>query len=152
MPRFLNWNQRSAFDIHDPNYVFVKSKMVVRDYFQEDLAKPLDFDGTVTFVALQIAYYMGFQKVILIGLDHKYAEKGIPNQTETRTAEKDVSHFHPNYFPKGTKWQLPDLSRSEIAYKLARRAFEDDGREIVDATVQGNCPVFKKVDYLSLFD
>ena len=85
MPKFLNWNQRSAFDLHDPNYVFVKTKLVVRDYFQDDLTKPLDFGGTVTFVALQIAYYMGFQKVILIGLDHKYAEKGIPNQTETRT-------------------------------------------------------------------
>ena len=62
-----------------------------------------------------------------------------------------ISHFHPNYFPKGSKWQLPDLLRSEIAYRIARRAFEDNGREIVDATVGGNCPIFEKVDYLSFF-
>ena len=151
IPKFLNWNQRSYFDLHDPNCVFVKAKFVVSDSFQDNLTKPLAFGGTVTFVALQIAYYMGFQEVILVGLDHKYADKGLPNKTEKRIADHDESHFHPNYFPKGIKWQLPDLLRSEIAYEIARRAFENAGREIVDATVQGHCPVFKKIDYLSLF-
>lgn len=151
MPKFLNWNQRSCFDVHDPNCIFVKTKLVVRDSFQVDLTRPLAFGGTVTFVALQIAYYMGFQKVILIGLDHKYADKGVPNKTEKRMVDHDESHFHPNYFPKGVKWQLPDLLRSEIAYEIARKAFENAGREILDATVQGYCRVFKKVDYLSLF-
>jgi hypothetical protein len=151
MPKFVNWNQRSFFDVHDPKFVFLKSKLVLSDSFQDDITQPLVFGGTVTFVALQIAYYMGFQKVILVGLDHKYAEKGLPNQTEKRTDDQDISHFNPNYFPKGIRWQLPDLLRSEIAYGIALKAFETDGREIVDATVHGNCPIFQKMDYLSLF-
>ena len=151
MPKFLNWNRRSYYGVPSSKLVFFKSKMVIRDSFQYDLTNPLVVGATVTFVALQIAYYMGFQKVILVGLDHRYAEKGLPNQTEVRTTERDESHFHPDYFPKGIKWQLPDLLRSEIDFEIARKAFEQDGREIVDATIDGNCHVFEKVDYLSLF-
>jgi hypothetical protein len=151
MPKFLNWNQRSHFGFHDQNCVYVKSKLVVSDFFQNNLTKPLSFGGTVTFVALQIAYYMGFQKVVLIGLDHKYADKGTPNKTEKRVTDHDISHFHPYYFPRGIKWQLPDLLRSEIAYEIARNVYENAGREILDATVDGHCTVFEKVDYLSLF-
>jgi hypothetical protein len=125
--------------------------MVLNDAFQRDLTRPVVVGGTVTFVALQIAFYMGFRTVILVGLDHKYADKGPPSGTETRAADLDSSHFHPQYFPRGIKWQLPDLRRSEIDFGIARRVYEDDGREILDATPGGACQVFKKVNYASLF-
>jgi hypothetical protein len=54
-------------------------------------------------------------------------------------------------FGKGFRWQLPDLETSEIAYGMARSAFEADGRKVVDATVGGKLTVFPKVDYNSLF-
>ncbi len=85
MPKFLNWNRRNNYDTNDSSNIFLKSKMVINDTFQKDIAKPLVVGGTVTFVALQIAFYMGFSKVVIIGLDHKYAEKGTPNKTEIRT-------------------------------------------------------------------
>ena len=74
-----------------------------------------------------------------------------PNIVETRSADVDDNHFHPNYFPKGYKWQSPDLLRSEIAYGLAKEAFEMDGRKIFDATIGGKCEVFEKIDYEVLF-
>jgi hypothetical protein len=150
MPKFLNWNHRRSFNQEDPMVTFLKSKLVLQDTFQRDITKPMVVGGTVTFVALQIAYYMGFRKVILIGLDHYYADKGIPNRTETREFDIDKSHFHTQYFPKGLKWQLPDLLRSELDYRIAREAYERDGREIIDATIGGKCQVFKKADYLFL--
>jgi hypothetical protein len=150
MPMFLNWNRRSHFATQ-VNAVFLKSKMVINDSFQRDLTKPMVVGGTVTFVTLQLAYYMGFREVIIIGLDHNYVEKGLPSGLETRTSEQDQSHFHPQYFPKGSKWQLPDLLRSEVDFALARKAFEADGRRIYDATIDGKCEVFVKVSYSSLF-
>jgi hypothetical protein len=151
MPMFLNWNRRSFFDVQSPDIVFLKSKMVINDFFQYDLTRPVVVGATVTFVALQLAYYMGFGHVILVGLDHNYVEKGLPSGLETRTAEQDQSHFHPQYFPKGSKWQVPDLLRSEIDFGIARKAFEADGRRIYDATIGGKCDVFEKIDYSSLF-
>ncbi|MCE9647504.1 MAG: DUF115 domain-containing protein [Chloroflexi bacterium] len=151
VPKFLNWNRRAFFEKEGRDIVYLKSKMVINDFFQSDLTKPLVVGATVTFAALQIAYYMGFQEVVLVGLDHDYAEKGVPSGLETRTAEQDLSHFHPQYFPKGVRWQLPDLLRSEIDFALARKAFEADGRRIYDATINGKCQVFEKRDYSTFF-
>ncbi len=151
LPMFLNWNRRSFFNVKNPHIVFLKSRMVINDFFQPELTRPMVVGGSVTFASLQLAYYMGFQEVILVGLDHNYVEKGTPNKMEIRTTEHDQSHFHPQYFPKGSKWQLPDLLRSEVDFNLARKAFELDGRRIYDATIGGKCDVFEKVDFSSLF-
>ena len=67
-------------------------------------------------------------------------------------AGDEPNHFNPNYFGTGFRWQLPDLETSELAYRLAKYHFERDGREILDATVDGKLEVFRKVDYQSLFE
>jgi hypothetical protein len=152
LPKFLNWNRRSYYTYDCPKSVFIKSKFVFNDFFQVDITRPLVVGASVTFVALQIAYYMGFNQVILVGLDHNYADKGTPNKTEVRKDEKDKSHFNEQYFPMGVKWQLPDLLRSEHDFSLARKSYEQIGGEVLDATIDGKCQVFTKVNYLNLFD
>lgn len=151
MPKFLNWNRRRYFLRNDSRTMFFKVNFGITDFFGSDPRKPICGGGTVTYVAMQLAYFMGFREVILIGVDHNFADKGIPNTTEVRKADQDESHFHPAYFSKGIRWQLPDLKHSEFAYQLARQAFERDGRKIIDATVDGKCPVFPKVNFQSLF-
>ena len=37
------------------------------------------------------------------------------------------------------------------AYRLARRTYETDGRQVMDATIGGKLRVFEKVEYDSLF-
>lgn len=151
MPKFLNWNRRKLFNAKDALVNYVRLSLGLQDRFARDFSRPLWSGGTVTYVALQIAYIMGFSEVVLVGLDHSFADQGTPNKIETRSSETDVNHFHPNYFPKGSKWQLPDLRRSEIAYELARRTFEEDDRRLLDATIGGKCQVFDKVNFYSLF-
>jgi len=152
MPKFLDWRGREYFERGDPQTVFVRTRLVFSDSFAEDPRRGLSAGGTVTYVALQLAYFMGFREVILIGVDHNFADKGTPNKTETRHQDRDANHFHPNYFPAGSRWQLPDLARSELAYGLARRAFERDGRRVLDATVGGKCQIFEKVELDTILD
>ena len=151
IPKFLNWNRRRYFPHSCESLMFLKFGFALNDYFSEDITCSLASGGTVTFASLQLAYYMGFSKVIIIGMDHNFCEKGIPNKTELRTDEVDRSHCHPNYFPKGVKWQLPDLLRSELAYIQARTVYESTGRKVLDATVNGKCDIFEKIDFASLF-
>jgi hypothetical protein len=99
---------------------------------------------------MQLAYYMGFSQVVLIGVDHNFKTKGEPN-TLVESGGVDPDHFHPDYFGKGVKWQLPDLERSEMAYNLARYQYALAGREILDATVGGKLDVFPKVNYEDIF-
>ncbi|WP_199317689.1 6-hydroxymethylpterin diphosphokinase MptE-like protein [Richelia sinica] len=103
------------------------------------------FQGyTVTFVAMQLAFHMGFTKVALIGCDHNFAVKGPANMTVV-AGNKDDSHFDPNYFAGGMKWQLPDLLRSEVFYALARDVFEAHGRMIFNATEGGNLNILPRI-------
>ena len=151
MPKFLNWDRRSLYNLSDKNAIFLRYSLGLHDAFGYEPGKIQYTGGTVTYASLQLAYFMGFKEVILIGLDHNYVEKGIPNKVEIRQSDRDESHFHPNYFPKGVKWQLPDLLRNEVAYQMAKDAFTQDGRIVLDATPGGKCPVFERIEYRSLF-
>ncbi len=111
--------------------------------FERNVAHGVWEGGTVTYVAMQLAYYMGFREVVLVGVDHRFAAKGPANKLVV-SAEPDQSHFDPRYFGPGFKWQLPDLETSEIAYEMAKNAYEKDGRSIVDATVDGDLQIFPK--------
>ncbi len=148
--KFLPWNFRHKLDNASPaNTVFIQSEGAGMT-FTRDARKPLWQGTTVTYVAMQLAYHMGFQKAILIGVDHSFTTQGTPHETVISQGD-DPNHFSTEYFGKGFRWQLPDLEVSEIAYRLARKNFEADGREIVDATIGGKLTVFPKVDYSSLF-
>ncbi len=96
---------------------------------------------TVTFVAMQIAYWMGFKTVLLVGVDHSYESDGAPN--EETIMEEDPNHFSPEYF-KGAKWNNPDLEKSEQAYRLAKEAFEENDRRIVNLTKGTKLDVFER--------
>lgn len=113
--------------------------------FEPDITRPLQEGYTVTYVAMQIAFFMGFQRVYLIGVDHNFVAQGAPNQ-EQLLRGRDLNHFDPNYF-RNQAWHLPDLAASEVAYRLAQYYFRQDGREILDATVDGKLNVFPKVPY-----
>ncbi len=113
--------------------------------FQEEITHAL-FEGyTVTYVAMQIAYYMGFSNVFLIGVDHNFKAKGDPNETQLLKG-RDQNHFHPDYF-KGKEWQLPDLEGSELSYSMARFFYNRAGRRIIDATVGGKLKIFPKASF-----
>lgn len=96
---------------------------------------------SVTHVSLQLAYYMGFTTVLLVGVDHRYEFTGKPN--ETQLLESDPNHFDPNYF-KGQKWQTPDLAKSEMFYEYAELIFTMHDRRIINLTRNSAEIVFEK--------
>ncbi|MEN6434782.1 MAG: 6-hydroxymethylpterin diphosphokinase MptE-like protein [Anaerolineaceae bacterium] len=148
MPRFVSWRSRQWLK-PDPELYFLYTTYTGQG-FSSSAGGRLWEGATVTYVALQLAFYLGFEQVILIGVDHNFETKGKPNTTIISQGD-DPNHFSPAYFGKGFRWQLPDLETSELAYGMAREAYEKHGRTVVDATVGGKLTVFEKVDYNSLF-
>lgn len=113
--------------------------------FCNNLTREVNEGWTVTYVAMQIAFYMGFRNVFLVGVDHNFVVNGAPNEQQFLTGN-DCNHFDPNYFG-GKDWHLPDLQGSEISYNLAKFFFERDGRRIYDATVDGKLQIFPKKSF-----
>lgn len=149
IPKFLTWRARRWFS-DSPLTYFLDTDYTGPENFNGDATGRL-FEGyTVTYVALQLAFYMGFHEVVLVGVDHNFTTRGPANQTVISEGD-DPNHFSPHYFGKGFRWQLPDLEGSERAYLLAKKAYEAAGRRVVDATIGGKLTVFPKIDYQSLF-
>ncbi len=148
MPKFLSWHSHPHITPTD-DLIFLHTTYY-DPKFSTDVRGRVWEGATVTYVTMQLAYYMGFEEVVLIGVDHSFKAKGEPNKTVVSEGD-DESHFDPKYFGKGFRWQLPDLDTSELAYLRARGAYESAGRRIVDATVGGHLDVFPKVDFDSYF-
>lgn len=97
---------------------------------------------TVTHVSLQLAYWMGFATVLLVGVDHRYTFAGDPNETLTMSGD-DPNHFDPAYF-RGQRWQAPDLMKSETYYRHAEIAYREAGRKIINLGPDSDLTVFEK--------
>lgn len=149
IPRFVSWRAGKRWLTQQENLFFLYTTYT-EPKFNKDIRNRLWESATVSYVALQIAFFMGFTEVILIGVDHSFETKGKANTTIVSEGD-DPNHFHPGYFGKGFRWQLPDLEKSEIGYQMARDAFEKDGRKVLDATIGGKLTIFEKVDYNKLF-
>lgn len=104
------------------------------------------FQGfTVTYVAMQLAFHMGFHKLTVIGCDHNFSATG-PANTTVKADGKDRNHFDPNYFSDGVSWQLPDLFQSEVAYQIAHQNYMDNGRQLYNSTAGGKLEVLPRID------
>jgi GT2 family glycosyltransferase len=115
--------------------------------WQPDAERPMWEGHTVAFVALQLAFYMGFRRAVLIGFDHEPAP-GDPEPDAVlhvpAKAAGDGWHFTPAYFPPGSRWQAPNLPQSTAAFMLARDAWAADGRQVINATPGGGLDVFER--------
>ena len=152
IPKFIAWHSHHHFNPNLPDSqlpIFIYTSYT-GPHFATDVRGRVWEGATVTNLALQLAFHMGIEQAILIGVDHNFASKGDANKTVVSQGD-DPNHFMPNYFGKGIKWQLPDLDTSEIGYALARDGYQKAGREVLDATIGGKLTIFPKVEYNSLF-
>ena len=124
IPLYLPWQSRwSVRGIELPEAGFVLNSGT--DEFSTDITRGIGIAGTVTYAALQFAYYMGADPVILVGVDHYFSARGKPHALVcNKGADRD--HFDPGYFDQDSPWNLPDLPASERGYGKARDAFARD--------------------------
>ncbi|MCI5223254.1 MAG: DUF115 domain-containing protein [Candidatus Electrothrix sp. AR4] len=111
--------------------------------FARDCSMSINQGHTVTYVALQLAFHMGFKSVALVGADHTFATKGPANKT-VLGGSRDESHFDPRYFAN-VQWQLPDLLESEMSYHKANNMYNAHGREIFNCTDGGKLEIFDRL-------
>lgn len=131
---------RGFYEKSSPNYCVPR--------FSTDASKVLYCGQSVTYINLQLAFFMGFTEVYLIGMDFSYV---IPD-THVRKGDvltsttDDPNHFHKDYFGKGKTWKDPKLDRVALSYRQAKLSFEAVGRKIYNATVGGQLEIFDRVN------
>ncbi|MGH8563684.1 MAG: 6-hydroxymethylpterin diphosphokinase MptE-like protein [Gammaproteobacteria bacterium] len=140
IPLFIDFAAR-RFVKARPNVTLLHSSAIPK--FARDCRVSICQGSTVTFVAMQLAFHMGFQRVALVGCDHTFAVQG-PANTTVIADGPDRSHFDPRYFSAGQVWQLPDLTASEYFYALAAEQFRLAGRTLVNCTSGGRLELLER--------
>ena len=104
--------------------------------------------GTVTFANLQLAAYMGYTKVLLVGVDHYYkiSETQRPALPFV-AAGNDQDHFHPDYFQKGSVYAAPEVEGTTHFYEVAKHVYTSMGRQIINLTPGSKLDVFERGKY-----
>lgn len=105
--------------------------------FSEDFAKLSYWGNTVTYEgALQLAVYLGFKEIYLLGVDCSYKEN-------------KMEHFIKDYFC--TKFNNSDHQLVMRAYQTAKAFADEHGIKIYNATRGGELEVFERKDFDSLW-
>lgn len=132
---------RGFYEKSSPNYCVPR--------FSTDASKVLYCGQSVTYINLQLAFFLGFTEVYLIGMDFDYVippEHGRKGDFIYSTTD-DPNHFHKDYFGKGKTWKDPKLERVGMNYRQAKVSYEAVGRTIYNATIGGKLEIFERVDY-----
>ncbi len=125
--------------------------------FSTNFADIVYLGSTVTYIALQLAFYLGCDPVYLIGVDHNYGElpKLFPPGKITVTEENyplvQQCHFDKNYYKIGDQIGVPNVKLQDDAYAKAREVFEAHGRHVYNAGVDSKLEAFERCEYGPLF-
>ena len=114
--------------------------------FSDDISKGVYWGYSVTYdIGLQIAAYMGFKEIYLIGMDHSI----IGNISDER------NHFTANYYKEDekNKYNKRVFEKDKItkAYEKAELYSRTHGFRIYNATRGGELEVFERMDFDTLF-
>ena len=122
--------------------------------FSERFERIVYFGGTVTYLNLQLAYYLGVKDIILVGMDHTFTRNSPLDERSgpiITSHSDDPDHFHPAYLKPGSRFHFPQLDRMEVAYKKAKEFLAIRGVRIRNATIGGKLEIFDRVEFRSLF-
>lgn len=114
----------------------------VSAFVSEDVAKFFSIGYTVTFTAIQLALYMGFKEIYLLGVDFSYS---IVRDSKGRITKNDNIK---DYFD-GKKYHSTVLNYNSVlhAYEVAEQYCRNHNVKIYNATRGGKLEVFKRVSF-----
>lgn len=151
IPINLKWYNN--VNIKDATYFYMNYNREKEEKysFSTDISKQINCRGTVTFTCMQIAVYMGFKEIYLLGVDHNYQkiidENG--NIIEDNTVE--------DYFCKGYDNDIKDIvvhdmGQNTRAYIDAKKFCDQKGNiKIYNSTRGGRLEVFERINFDALF-
>lgn len=115
--------------------------------FSDDIENVVYTIATVTYVMIEIAAYMGFHELYIIGCDNSY---GLEKKKDGTIVNNRTESYFAGSNPDdkklvGSTWEM------NIAYEYARKYADTHGIKIYNATRGGHLEAFERVNFDSLF-
>jgi hypothetical protein len=105
---------------------------------------------TVLYFQMQLAWYMGFREIYLLGLDFNFVlpndKGGYSSQGELLKNKNEVNHFHPDYRKPGELWTIPNMEGQKRAFMAAKEYAQNHGGKIINCSPGSKLDVFPKMN------
>lgn len=118
--------------------------------FADDPSSAVYNSSTCMYTAAQLAVYMGFSEIYLIGVDHHF-KISQNNKGEIVIDNNAKDYFSEKYNEDKDKLYIPNTEKSTLTYEAMKLHCERRGVNVRNATRGGKLEVFGRVDFDKLF-
>lgn len=118
--------------------------------FSADASGGLYWGSTCLYTAAQLAVYMGFSEIYLLGVDHRFRISQ-NNKGDIVVDDSVKDYFCDKYNEDKDKLYIPNTDTSTLAYIAMKKGCDEHGVKVYNATRGGMLEVFPRVDFDSLF-
>lgn len=152
----INFNWYKNIDINNAYYFYqtydsnLKKGGARPDFFSEDITKFIPCRGSVITTCVQLAVYMGYSKIYLIGVDHSFSRM-TDKDGNLIVDEKIKDHF-------GNQKNADENTKGIFNIDAATQSFidmkafcEKNNVTVYNATRGGKLEVYTRVDFDDLF-
>jgi len=150
--RFIK--KRSNVNYINFDYSYIKNYANDNDYydkfkFTNDLSKKAFWGATVVYLSLQIADFLKFKEIYLLGVDLSWVipKSAIVEGAVITSTEDDTNHFHDNYFGKGKRWHMPRVQRYTLGIENAIRELNKKGVKVYNCSPVSTIKGAKNLDF-----
>lgn len=120
------WVEERGCDFNDPHHTC----------FAYDFERGWFGGGTVIYRQIQLAYYMGFKEIYLLGIDFSFnLAKEVetnPNYGVVLESNGEQNHFHKDYRKQGETWTYPKIDLQSLAFEKANIFLSRNGVKILN--------------------
>ena len=118
--------------------------------FSDDISHCIYNSMTGMYTAAQIAAYMGFSEIYLIGVDHHFRVSQ-NNRGEIVVDNSVKDYFTDKYNEDKDKLYIPNTERSTLTYVAMKKQCDARNIHVFNATRGGKLEVFPRIGFDSLF-
>ena len=117
-------------------------------FFQFDITRPLALGRSAVLYHLQIAVWLGFEKIYFIGVDNDFnPQKNMHFYKDTKQEKENVAYN----IIRGGRWNKTPEQHIADSFVYARKILQARGISIYNATQGGTLDEIERVSYESLF-
>lgn len=151
IPVNLKWYE--GINVSNATYFYMDYNSELRDTFGLSLDIPhgIRCKGTVTITCIQLAIYMGFEEIYLIGVDHNYSK--IINEKGEVVEDTSVKDYFTEVYDKDIKNELThdigSATKSFCDVEMLSRKLKTF--KVYNATRGGKLEVFERKNFDDLF-
>lgn len=162
---FLGYHALYEYGINLPNVDYFltdnrdANRLVSRLDFSEDASSYVIDGGSVTYSAIQMAAYMGFKEIYLLGVDHSFSHTLDKNRRIVKHNDVKEDYFDSRYKDafkqfeeKGKTYAAPDKELMDLAFEASKKYCDENGIVIKNATRGGKLEIFERVNFDSLWE